>query len=96
MKKPLRVVFLTVLFGIVSLWGGNFWQEKSFSEWDKKEVMRLMTKSPWARTVEFRLGSPMGDFPQHRSPDSLLGPPLPPPVSAGVRLPWQQAAHQAA
>lgn len=64
-------VSLTGLVAITSLWGADFWEEKDFTEWDEKEIIRIMTQSPWARRVELRMqgpGSSRGDY-ANRGPE---------------------------
>jgi hypothetical protein len=40
------------------VWGaGEFWNDKQVSDWTEKEISRLLTKSPWAKSV-----SPEIDF----------------------------------
>ncbi len=59
MKKPLLIVLLSFLLGTVALLGAQFWEQKKCTHWSEKEVIRLMTKSPWAQRVEFRLQNRM-------------------------------------
>lgn len=33
------------------LWGAEFWEKKAFTEWSYKEVNRVLSASPWARTA---------------------------------------------
>lgn len=53
MKKLAASVFL---FSIC-LFAAEFWQSKPFSEWSDKDVQKLMTNSPWAKTVSISMGS---------------------------------------
>ena len=64
MDKRLASFLLTLLAGTVTLSGESFWKEKKFTEWTQKEVIRMMTKSPWARAIIIPLpgGSPAGDL----------------------------------
>jgi hypothetical protein len=51
MDKRLVGFLLTLLAGTITLSGESFWKEKEFTEWTQKEVIRMMTKSPWARSL---------------------------------------------
>lgn len=33
-----------------ALWAADFWQTKKFTEWDEKEVKKILQDSPWCRT----------------------------------------------
>ena len=55
MRKPLIGAFLTLIVSLVTLWGNSFWKEKEFTEWSQKEVIRIMTKSPWSQRVAILL-----------------------------------------
>jgi hypothetical protein len=35
----------------VCAWAADFWQAKPFTEWNDKEVQKLLSNSPWAREV---------------------------------------------
>ena len=59
MKKPLLTILLTLLLGTVALLGGKFWEKKKCTDWSEKEVIQLMTKSPWVHRVEFRVQNRM-------------------------------------
>ena len=59
MKKNFVIILSTLLLGTTLLWADKFWEKKGFAEWTRKEVIRMMYKSPWAHRVEFRLQNPM-------------------------------------
>lgn len=44
-----RSLLAALLF--VPLFAGDFWNEKRSSEWDEREVERVLTNSPWAKAV---------------------------------------------
>lgn len=44
-----RRVFLSVL-GVTPAAAAGFWQKKKFPSWSQKEVRRMLTDSPWAKT----------------------------------------------
>ncbi|MFQ5928901.1 MAG: hypothetical protein ACE5MK_04330 [Acidobacteriota bacterium] len=55
MKKHLVGTLLGLVLGTVFILGADFWEKKKFTEWSEKEVTRMLTKSPWARTVDVAL-----------------------------------------
>ena len=55
MKKKLLVPSVLLAFALGTLQAGDFWKEKGFQEWSKKEVERMLTKSPWAQRVVIHL-----------------------------------------
>jgi hypothetical protein len=40
-----------LLFVSLGAWAADFWQTKSFTDWDQKEVQKILTDSPWAKKV---------------------------------------------
>ena len=68
---------LVVAFGvgIIALGGPKFWEKKDFSDWSKKEIKLMLTKSPWARSVTIRLGGlqPSGPQAAGGGPGGLAG-----------------------
>ena len=54
--KPTFMLFSAL--ACAALWAEDFWQAKKFTEWDQKEVEKLLKNSPWCRTfsVEVRRG----------------------------------------
>lgn len=54
--------FIVLLVGVTAttLYGADFWEKKKFSEWNDKEVRRMLTDSPWAHAYELMSG---GGFP---------------------------------
>jgi hypothetical protein len=57
-------VHLAMLLGLLPLAGEDFWKAKPYTEWNEKEVQRLLTNSPWAKEVSAAMpgggGSPGG------------------------------------
>ncbi len=51
----------------VALWADDFWEKKKFTEWTEKEVNKMLTNSPWAASVDVRIGMPMGPMGGGRS-----------------------------
>src|SRR5665213_2053756 len=59
MKKS-ALAFLVSLFCIFSLTlaAADFWQSKPYTGWSNKDLQKIMTNSPWARTFTLSPGSP--------------------------------------
>ena len=57
MKRHVLVA-LVVAFGVVviALGGQKFWEKTEFPDWSKKQINQMLSKSPWARSVNVRLG----------------------------------------
>src|SRR5579883_3075313 len=53
--KKLSLLLFTIS---LTLWAADFWQTKSFTDWDEKEVHKILTDSPWAKKLLVSL--PMG------------------------------------
>ncbi|MGB2887764.1 MAG: hypothetical protein WBC04_08720 [Candidatus Acidiferrales bacterium] len=48
-----RIIMLAAaLFLTVSLWAGDPWKDKSYQDWDEKDVHKIMNDSPWATKIE--------------------------------------------
>ena len=43
--------FSGVLLLAASAWAGDPWKEKSYKEWDEKDVQRILADSPWAKII---------------------------------------------
>jgi hypothetical protein len=53
-----RVSLIVVLLSSVLVWAADkdFWDTKPYSEWNDKEVEKLLKNSPWSRTVTVSMG----------------------------------------
>ena len=63
MKKRTLVLSLLFAGGICTLLAADFWQTKKFTEWDEKEVQKVLNASPWAAKVSIprpATGAPSG------------------------------------
>jgi hypothetical protein len=40
------------------LWAAEFWEAKPFTEWSDKDVQKLMTNSPWAKSIGVPMSGP--------------------------------------
>jgi hypothetical protein len=49
--KRLLYIALAVISTATMLLGANFWEKKKFTEWNDKEVRRMLQDSPWAHEV---------------------------------------------
>jgi hypothetical protein len=45
------VPLILILFFVVGASAGDPWKDKSYKEWDEKDVRKIMTDSPWAKPV---------------------------------------------
>jgi len=52
-------VFLAALFLFVQLWAKDFWLEKPFTKWNKKETEKVLNNSPWADSMTFSEPAPV-------------------------------------
>jgi hypothetical protein len=52
MKKALTLV-VAGLFAIV-LWASDPWKDKSYKDWDQKDLHQIMNESPWAKKIEIK------------------------------------------
>ncbi|MCS6954073.1 MAG: hypothetical protein RMK57_16925 [Bryobacterales bacterium] len=74
--RKIWIVALALLGLGVALPGADFWEKKKFSEWTDKEVNKMLTNSPWAASVDLRVGMPMGPMGGGRSgPGGAMGGP---------------------
>jgi hypothetical protein len=54
--KVILSTVLLVLLGIGAVWAGEPWEDKPYTEWTQKEVEKLLSDSPWAKSVKKRTG----------------------------------------
>ena len=45
-----------------ALWGAGFWDKKDFTQWNAKEIDRVLRNSPWAKMVSVTMGAPTNAF----------------------------------
>ncbi len=56
MKRQVFVTLIVALgVGVIAFGGKKFWEHKEFPEWSGKEIKQMLTKSPWARSVNIRM-----------------------------------------
>ncbi|HEU0119900.1 MAG TPA: hypothetical protein VFQ91_05190 [Bryobacteraceae bacterium] len=65
------LAMLPVLAGFV--WAGEFWTEKKPADWTAEEKTRLLTLSPWAKTVSVGLNQSR-EMDQRRRSGMIYGP----------------------
>jgi hypothetical protein len=51
MKKATLLLFPAAL----TLWAADVWQAKPFTDWNDKDLLKIMTDSPWAKKVSVAL-----------------------------------------
>ena len=55
--KRILAVCLVIASLVVLAKAAEFWNSKPYEEWSRAETMRLLTDSPWAKTVSLRNGT---------------------------------------
>jgi hypothetical protein len=53
LKKLSVLLFLCAL----CMWAADFWTTKPFTEWNEKEVQKMLSSSPWSETVTVSAGA---------------------------------------
>ena len=88
MRKLLIVAFLTLILSPVTLGENAFWKEKKSTQWSRKEVIRMMTKSPWSQRIAFSLPGSWSAMGRRRAgeADTQLRDPRRMPVQTGPFL----------
>lgn len=59
MKRSLAVLFILVI-AVTALFAAEFWNSKPYQKWSQADAARLLTNSPWAKTVKFETGTLSG------------------------------------
>lgn len=52
----MKKLALLMLACALCLWAADFWISKPYTDWNAKELQKLMNDSPWARRVDVPLG----------------------------------------
>src|SRR5262245_39910174 len=74
-----RAILVVVLMSSVLVWAADkdFWDTKPYSEWNDKEVEKLLKISPWCRTVSLSVGmmgaGGYGNDPRQQGPRTTGG-----------------------
>jgi hypothetical protein len=55
MRNYTVAVLVVLALGVSALFATDFWEKKKFSAWNKKEVGRILTDSPWAKSFAVAL-----------------------------------------
>lgn len=61
MKNRSITICIMAVLGVTTLLSADFWQKKKFSEWNEKEVAKILSDSPWARKVSAKAPGDSGD-----------------------------------
>lgn len=57
-----KLILPAILFTLtVTLWAADFWQAKPFTEWNEKDVQKMMESSPWSKPFSVALASTTPD-----------------------------------
>src|SRR5262245_43666031 len=65
MTSRLRLLVALVLApAAAALWAADkdFWDQKPYTEWNEKEVDKMMKSSPWAKTMTFASAMGRGEM----------------------------------
>ena len=54
----MKKVAVALLLFAVCLAAADFWQAKPYTDWNDKELQKIMSNSPWARSVSVSLSGP--------------------------------------
>lgn len=52
MRKAIIGSFAVLAIAALALAGSDPWKSKPYQQWDEKDVQKILTESPWARTVQ--------------------------------------------
>lgn len=55
MKRKVAAAMLCGLWLACAAFAANFWQKKKYTEWTDEDIRKLMSDSPWAKTVTVAL-----------------------------------------
>jgi hypothetical protein len=64
----------------------DFWEDKPFSAWSEKEARRVLSDSPWSKTVRVPLSDGTTDLQRGKEPPSSLPPASPQPAGGAPDL----------
>ena len=51
---------MAALASATPLWAGGFWEKKTYSDWNEKDLKKMFNNSPWAKQVSISMGGGMG------------------------------------
>ncbi len=52
---PKRIAaILSVFLSVTLVWAGEAWKDKPYTDWNEKDVRRILSDSPWAKTIGVR------------------------------------------
>ena len=58
--KKFALLLITAAF---TLWAADFWQSKAYTDWNEKDIQKILTDSPWAKKVNMPLEGGFGGGP---------------------------------
>ena len=56
MRKSILGILAVAILAAVCWAGGDPWKDKPYTQWDEKDIQRVMTSSPWMRMVGVTAG----------------------------------------
>jgi hypothetical protein len=60
MKNRFITICIMAAIGVTALLSADVWQKKKYSEWNEKEVAKILSDSPWARKVSAKVPGDSG------------------------------------
>ncbi len=60
MRKQCTQIAMAALASATLLWAGGFWEKKTYSDWNEKDLKKMFNNSPWAKQVSISMGGGMG------------------------------------
>ncbi len=51
-KVSRLLIAALAVFATLTLWGEDPWKEKSYKDWDEKDIRRILNDSPWSKAIE--------------------------------------------
>lgn len=57
MRKPIIGSFVVLAIAALALAASDPWKDKPFSQWDDKDVQKVLSNSPWSKIVQVDTGS---------------------------------------
>ncbi len=56
----MKTVVLLLFPAALTLWAAEVWAAKPYTDWNEKDLQKIMTDSPWAKKVSVTLPTPAG------------------------------------
>ena len=63
MKRTLAYTVTILAAGAALLPAADFWTSKPFAEWNEKEIVKILSDSPWAKKISVSMEGPAAPIP---------------------------------